>query len=122
MSSITPDRGSAAGGTSVTIKGFGFLPGASVRIGGVNATSVVVVDSETITAKTPALPAGTLEDLVVLNPGGLTALLAAAWLVDFLDVPPSYLFYRSIGAIGMDEWRVQRVAGESLERLAAQFD
>jgi GNAT superfamily N-acetyltransferase len=31
-------------------------------------------------------------------------------------------FYRSIGAVGMDDWRVQRVAGDALERLAAQFD
>ena len=28
-------------------------------------------------------------------------------------------FYRSIGAVGMDAWRVQRLAGEALERLAA---
>ena len=29
-------------------------------------------------------------------------------------------FYRSIGAVAMDEWTVQRVTGEALERLAAQ--
>ena len=28
-------------------------------------------------------------------------------------------FYRSIGAVGMDAWRVQRLAGDALERLAA---
>jgi GNAT superfamily N-acetyltransferase len=28
-------------------------------------------------------------------------------------------FYRSIGAVGMDAWRVQRLAGEALARLAA---
>lgn len=29
-------------------------------------------------------------------------------------------FYRSIGAVGMDAWRVQRLAGEALERLAQE--
>ncbi len=28
-------------------------------------------------------------------------------------------FYRSIGAIGMDSWRVQRLAGEALAKLAS---
>jgi GNAT superfamily N-acetyltransferase len=27
-------------------------------------------------------------------------------------------FYRSMGAVGMDEWRIQRVSGEALVRLA----
>lgn len=29
-------------------------------------------------------------------------------------------FYRSIGAVGMDAWRVQRLAGEPLARLASE--
>ncbi|NGM21868.1 GNAT family N-acetyltransferase [Roseomonas stagni] len=32
---------------------------------------------------------------------------------------PAIRFYRKIGARGMDEWRVQRVAGEALAALAA---
>jgi GNAT superfamily N-acetyltransferase len=32
---------------------------------------------------------------------------------------PSIAFYRSIGAVGMEEWTVQRVAGDALEALAA---
>ena len=28
-------------------------------------------------------------------------------------------FYRGIGAVGMDEWRLQRVTGDSLKALAA---
>jgi GNAT superfamily N-acetyltransferase len=31
---------------------------------------------------------------------------------------PAIDFYRSIGAVGMDEWTVQRVDGEALNRLA----
>ena len=32
---------------------------------------------------------------------------------------PSIRFYRSIGAIGMDEWKVQRLSGDALARFAA---
>jgi GNAT superfamily N-acetyltransferase len=32
---------------------------------------------------------------------------------------PAIAFYRKMGAIGMDEWTVQRVSGEALARLAA---
>lgn len=32
---------------------------------------------------------------------------------------PSIRFYRSIGAVGMDEWKVQRLSGDALTRLAA---
>jgi GNAT superfamily N-acetyltransferase len=32
---------------------------------------------------------------------------------------PAIDFYRSIGAVGMDEWTVQRLTGEPLARLAA---
>ncbi|TDK23029.1 GNAT family N-acetyltransferase [Luteimonas aestuarii] len=31
---------------------------------------------------------------------------------------PAIGFYRSLGAVGMDEWTVQRVSGEALQRLA----
>ncbi len=31
---------------------------------------------------------------------------------------PSIQFYRSIGAVGMDEWTVQRVSGDALRQLA----
>jgi GNAT superfamily N-acetyltransferase len=32
---------------------------------------------------------------------------------------PSIRFYRSIGAVGMDEWKTQRLSGDALTRLAA---
>jgi GNAT superfamily N-acetyltransferase len=31
---------------------------------------------------------------------------------------PSIRFYRGLGAVGMDEWRTQRVTGEALRQLA----
>jgi diamine N-acetyltransferase len=32
---------------------------------------------------------------------------------------PALRFYRGLGAVGMDEWTVQRLSGEALARLAA---
>ncbi|HET7773757.1 MAG TPA: GNAT family N-acetyltransferase [Burkholderiaceae bacterium] len=32
---------------------------------------------------------------------------------------PSIDFYRTLGAVGMDEWKLQRVTGEALVRLAS---
>lgn len=38
------------------------------------------------------------------------------WVLDWNE--PAIRFYRSIGAVPMDEWTVQRVTGAALERLA----
>lgn len=32
---------------------------------------------------------------------------------------PAIAFYRSMGAVGMDEWRIQRVTGDALKNMAA---
>jgi GNAT superfamily N-acetyltransferase len=32
---------------------------------------------------------------------------------------PAIAFYRFVGAVGMDEWRIQRVSGEALSRLGS---
>lgn len=38
------------------------------------------------------------------------------WVLDWNE--PALAFYRSLGAVPMDEWTVQRVTGAALERLA----
>jgi GNAT superfamily N-acetyltransferase len=40
------------------------------------------------------------------------------WVLDWNQ--PSIEFYRSIGAVAMSDWTVQRVTGEALDKLAAQ--
>ena len=91
-----PPLGPAAGGTTVTLKGMLFEDGASVTVGGVPATSVDVADPQTITAKTPALPPGSVNDVVVSNPSGSSGALTNAWAADFLDVPPGNLFHSAV--------------------------
>jgi hypothetical protein len=58
VTSVSPNSGSIAGGTPITISGSNFLGTTSVTIGGVAATSVVVVNNTTITCITGANLAG----------------------------------------------------------------
>ena len=74
VSAITPNSGSANGGTSVNITGTGFLAGATVKLGGTAATSVTVVNSTSITATTAAHAAGAVS-VVVTNTDGQSGTL-----------------------------------------------
>lgn len=78
VSSISPTSGTTAGGTAVTITGTGFVSGATVTIGGVAATSVVVGSATSLTAVTGARVAGTV-DVVVTNPDAAFGTKAAAY-------------------------------------------
>lgn len=75
ISSVSPNGGSAAGGTVVTIQGGGFLPGALVSFGGTPATNVAVLSSGQITVTAPSGAVGPAA-LMVTNPGGIFGGLA----------------------------------------------
>jgi hypothetical protein len=75
VTAILPNTGSTAGGTNVTISGSNFVTGATVSIGGVAATSVVVVSAGSITATTGAHAAGPVS-VVVTNPDTQSGALA----------------------------------------------
>ena len=64
VTSITPNAGTFNGGTSVTVTGTGFLSGATLSLGGTTATNVTVLSSASITATTPAHPAGAVNAVV----------------------------------------------------------
>ena len=91
--SISPASGPPSTAAPVTIAGTDFLPGATVTIAGQSATSVVVVNFNSITAETPALAAGTVNDVLVTNTDGSSGTLVKGWVSDFLDVPSSNQFY-----------------------------
>jgi hypothetical protein len=67
VTSVSPNTGPVAGGTSVTITGTNFASGATVTVGSVAATNVVVVSSTSITATTPAGTVGAATVTVTLN-------------------------------------------------------
>jgi IPT/TIG domain/S-layer homology domain len=90
---INPSSGPSAGGTAVTITGTDFEDGATVTIGGQPAGNVVISNFNQITAASPALAAGSLNDIVVTNTEGTTGTLEKGWVADFLDVPPAHQFY-----------------------------
>ena len=69
MSSVSPATGSTAGGTAITITGTSLTGATSVTVGGVAATSVVVVSSTSVTAVTPAGTAGG-KSVAVTTPSG----------------------------------------------------
>ena len=71
VGNVQPSFGVAAGGQSVTIRGSGFLSGATVSFNGVPALNTNFVDAETLTAVTPAITTP-YADVTVTNPNGST--------------------------------------------------
>jgi hypothetical protein len=69
---VSPTTGSTVGGTTLSIAGNKFQAGARVTVNGQAATSVVFVNSTTLTAVTPPGVAGAAE-VRVTNPDGSTA-------------------------------------------------
>ena len=91
--SVFPTSGPPAGGSSLSITGTDFQAGATVTIGGVAAGNVVFNNSNSISATSPLLPAGTVNDLTVTNPDGSEGTLPKGWVANFLDVSPVNSFY-----------------------------
>lgn len=92
VTGVLPASGKSAGGTSVTLSGTGFQPGATVKFGTASATSVTVASSTVITCVTPAGTAG-LSDITVTNPDGQWGTLTGG----FSYVPPPS--FSSTGAL-----------------------
>ena len=89
ITGVSPNTGSTAGGTPVTISGTNFFNPSTVTFGGVAATNVVVVSSTTITATTPAHAAGPVN--VVVNDQGAC--------VDIFGTLPNGFTYQAAAAI-----------------------
>ena len=90
--SSTPGSG-VPSGAPITLNGFHFLTGATVTVGGSAATGVNVASYNQITATTPALAPGSLNNVTVTNTDTSTGTLPNGWIADFLDVPGSQQFY-----------------------------
>src|SRR6185436_12309357 len=106
VSGISPNSGSTSGGTSVTISGTNFLPGAGVLIGGLAATQVSVATSTTITAATAAHSAGPV-DVVVTNSDSQSATLTAGYSY-VAPAPPQgeIVLYASDASVRVGNWQV----------------
>jgi hypothetical protein len=89
IQSVSPNSGSMAGGTAVTISGTGFstFGTTTVTFGGLAATDVVVASGVAITCTTPAHGEGVV-DVAVTNDFGSDT-LAAGYTFNSLPPPPS---------------------------------
>jgi hypothetical protein len=88
-----PGAGNPAGVAGAHVYGSNFLPGATLKVGGIPAPSVVVNDYYTVTFNTPSLSPGTVYDVVLTNTDGTTGTLPSGWVADFTDVPDGTPFW-----------------------------
>jgi len=72
-------------GSSNTLYGQQFESGTTATAGGVPLTIQNIPNPKTIFALMPTLPPGTVNDIIVTTPAGLTGTLRNAWVVDFND-------------------------------------
>ncbi len=85
IGSLTPSQGDAAGGTTVTLRGSGFLSGSSVTIDGKQA-AVQFVDPTKLILTTPSV-APAKDIVAVTNPDGTTYSLDAAFDATAYAIP-----------------------------------
>ena len=76
VTSVSPNTGAPAGGTSVTVTGTNFSGVTAVQFGANAATTFTVNTLTQITATAPAGSSGTV-DVRVSNPAGTSAITAA---------------------------------------------
>ena len=72
VTAVTPVAGPLSGGTTVVITGANFSGVTALRFGSSPATSYSLISSSSISAVSPAAPAGTV-DIVVVGTGGTSA-------------------------------------------------
>jgi hypothetical protein len=72
-------------GSSNTLYGQQFEAGSTAAAGGVPMTIQNIPNATTIFALMPTLPPGSVNDITVTTPAGLTGTLKNAWVVDFND-------------------------------------
>jgi hypothetical protein len=77
VTSISPVKGPAAGGTAIAITGSHLTGATGVTFGGAAATSFTVVSDTRVTAVSPAGVGGTKAGVKVVTPGGTSAAVSA---------------------------------------------
>ncbi len=92
VTALSREVGSTGGGTSVTITGSGFQPGAIVLFGDVAAPWMIVVSSTEIRGITPSRPTSGIVDVTVQNTDGSTGTLVNGF--DYEPAPsPSGIYF-----------------------------
>jgi hypothetical protein len=97
--STTPRFGDPIGGAALSANGMLFEDGATVTIGGIAAPNVHVDGNTVVTFNAPALPAGTINDVTVTDPSGITGTLPRGYVSMFGDVSSSNTFEGYIASL-----------------------
>jgi hypothetical protein len=106
VDSLRPVSGPTNGGTNLTVLGTNFIPGATVTLGGVPATEVIVASPTILTAITGAHGPGAV-DVVVKNPDGQSSTVRGGFV--YTGPPPPVI----VGAA---------IAGKDLVVTGQNFD
>lgn len=77
--SVSPERGPVFGGTRVSVAGRGFEAGARVAFGATDASTLTFLSASLLEADTPAASGPGRVAVIVRNPGGASASLAAGF-------------------------------------------
>ena len=101
MVTVSPNTGPATGGTTVTLTGTNFHPGAVVNFGTLPASAVTVNSPTEILAVSPANAAGAA-NVAVQNPDGLTAMLTGGF--DYSSSRSGYMFHDSFESGNFSAW------------------
>ena len=95
---ITPKEGTLEGGQQITIVGNRFLPGATVFIGGTEASVVELSRREILAVMPPSATEGPV-DVVVRNPDGQESTLKAGFTYRALAVEPRDRLLTTLGFV-----------------------
>ena len=101
ISAVAPTSG-PTNGSAIAITGTNFQSGARVTIGGLPAGNVVVVDSTSITANTPALPVGPA-DVTISNPDTGTTTGTGGFTYALGGGPINYIQSATVTNISSDD-------------------
>jgi len=117
VTSVSPNRGPASGGTNVTIAGSNFKAGATVTFGGAACDGVTVVSTSQVTCTTPAHYPATV-DVTVRNPDGQSGTLLRGFTyeadVASLSLPNTGGGQHDIVQVPVNAANVQGLAAASL--------
>jgi len=76
LTSVTPNSGTIAGGTNVSLSGTNLLGTSNITFAGINATGFSVINDTTVTAITPASSVAGTFDVVITTPVSNATLVA----------------------------------------------
>ena len=92
-----PPSGPPGGGVAATLTGMLFAPGATVTVGDARHERQRRPTPDVAHRDPcPARPAGTVDDVTVLDPNGVTGTLRNGWVSDFRDVPVGQQFHEFV--------------------------